>query len=226
MSGLSISKANILTAIEAIGLMNKKLTIWTEQTLFELVKYIRRTAKPTTIAANKIDLSPAPLNFEKIKSTGRSCVPCSAEAELVLRRAADKKLIEYLPGDDYFKVVSQLGDQQKKALQLIKEKVMDKWGSTGVQETINFTFKELLGLITVYPVEDERTLSDKKGNVLPEAHLIKKGSTAKDLAYKIHTDLGEGFLYAIDARKGLRVGADHELLDCDVIKIVSAKARG
>jgi len=226
MSGLSILKADILTAIEAAGLMNKKLSIWTEQNLLELVKYIRRIAKPTTIAANKIDLFPAPLNYEKIKSTGRSCVPCSSEAELVLRRAADKKLIEYLPGESDFKIISQLGDPQKKALELIREKVLGKWGSTGVQETINFTFKELLGLITVYPVEDEHSLSDKKGNILPEAHLIKKGSTTKDLAYKIHTDLGEGFLYAIDVRKGIRIGADHELLDCDIIKIVSAKARG
>ena len=56
--------------------------------------------------------------------------------------------------------------------------------------------------------------------------MIKKGSTAKDLAYKVHTELGEGFLYGIDVRKGIRIGADHILSDCDVIKIVSTRARG
>ncbi|MGQ9781724.1 MAG: redox-regulated ATPase YchF [Nitrososphaeria archaeon] len=226
LSGLSISKAGVLKAAEAAGLMNKKLSTWSEQNLYEFVKYLRRISKPTTIAANKIDLFPASLNFEKIKSTGRSCIPCSAEAELVLRRAAEKKLIKYLPGDSDFKIIAPLQDSQKRALELIREKVLSKWGSTGVQQTINYTFKELLGLIAVYPVEDEHTLSDKKGNVLPEAYLVKRGSTAKDLAYKIHTDLGEGFLYAIDVRKGIRIGAEHILSDRDVIKIVSARARG
>ena len=103
---------------------------------------------------------------------------------------------------------------------------MSKWKSTGVQEVINYTFRELLELITVYPVEDEHKLSDKKGNILPEAYLIKRGSTAKDLAYRIHTDLGEGFLYAIDVKKGVRIGADHILNNGDIIKIISARARG
>jgi hypothetical protein len=226
MSGLSVSKGDILKAAEAANLMNKKLSTWTEQNLFDFVKYLRRLSKPTTIAANKIDLFPAPLNFEKIRSTGRPCIPCSAEAELVLRRAAEKKLIDYLPGDSDFKIIAPLQDSQKRALELIREKVLNKWGFTGVQEAINYTFRELLGLITVYPVEDEHGLSDKKGNVLPEAYLVKKGSTAKDLAYKIHTDLGEGFLYAIDVRKGIRIGAEHILSDGDVIKIISTKARG
>lgn len=226
MSGLSISKANILSSVESVGLMNKKLSTWSEQNLLDFVKHLRRISKPTAIAANKIDLFPASLNYEKIKSTGRLCVPCSSEAELVLRRAAEKKLIEYIPGDKDFKIIANLAEPQRKALELIKEKVLDKWGSTGVQETINLTFKELLDMITVFPVEDERSLSDKKGNVLPEALLIKKGSTAKDLAFKIHTDLGEGFLYAIDVKRGLRIGSDHVLNDGDVIKIISTKARG
>lgn len=226
VSGLSISKAHILKAIESVGLMNKKLSSWTEQNLFEFVKHVRRISKPTIIAANKIDLFPAPVNYEKLKSTEKLCIPCSAESELVLRRASEKKLIEYLPGDNDFKIVSQLNDQQKKALDLIRERVLSKWKSTGVQEVINYTFRELLELITVYPVEDEHKLSDKKGNILPEAYLIKRGSTAKDLAYKIHTDLGEGFLYAMDVKKGVRIGADHILNNGDIIKIISARARG
>jgi len=119
-----------------------------------------------------------------------------------------------------------LSEQQKRALEVIRDRVLKKWGSTGVQEIINFIFRDVLQLITVYPVEDERSLSDKKGNVLPEAYLIKKGSTAKDLAYKIHSDLGDGFLYAIDVKRGVRIGAEHILSDGDVIKIVSTKARG
>ncbi|MEM3078579.1 MAG: TGS domain-containing protein, partial [Nitrososphaerales archaeon] len=78
----------------------------------------------------------------------------------------------------------------------------------------------------VYPVEDEKKLSDKTGRVLPDAYVMREGSTARDLAYKIHTDLGEGFLYAIDAKKGTRLSADYILEDKDVIKIVSTAKRG
>ncbi|MBC7090414.1 MAG: redox-regulated ATPase YchF [Nitrososphaeria archaeon] len=227
LSGLSIARAHILKAIEDCGLINKKFSSWTDSSLIMFVRRLRELSKPIVIAANKIDLFPAPLNYEKIKSTGRTCFPCSAEAELVLRRASEKKLIEYIPGDPDFKIISSnLNEQQKKALEVIRDRVLKKWGSTGVQEIINFIFKDILHLITVYPVEDERSLSDKEGNVLPEAYLIKSGSTAKDLAYKIHSDLGDGFLYAIDVKRGIRIGAEHILSDGDVIKIVSTKARG
>ncbi|WP_456420251.1 TGS domain-containing protein, partial [Methanocaldococcus infernus] len=77
--------------------------------------------------------------------------------------------------------------------------------------------------IVVYPVEDENKFSDKEGNVLPDAFLMRKGDTARDLAYKIHTDLGERFLYAIDARKKIRLGADYELKHNDIIKIVAVR---
>lgn len=227
LSGLSITRTHILKAIEDCDLMNKKFSSWNDQNIMMFVRRLRELSKPIIIAANKIDLFPASLNYEKIKSTGRPCLPCSAEAELVLRRASERRLIEYVPGNSDFKITSfQLNEQQRKALELIKDRVLKKWGTTGVQEIINFTFKEMLQLITVYPVEDENSLSDKKGNVLPEAYLIKKGSTAKDLAYKIHSDLGEGFLYAIDVKRGMRIGAEHVLSNGDVIKIVSTKARG
>ncbi|MEM4297441.1 MAG: TGS domain-containing protein, partial [Nitrososphaerota archaeon] len=79
--------------------------------------------------------------------------------------------------------------------------------------------------IVVYPVQDESRLSDKHGNVLPDAKVLRKGATAKDLAYAIHTDLGDSFIYAIDVLSGRRIGADHVLKDSDVIKIVAAAKR-
>jgi ribosome-binding ATPase YchF (GTP1/OBG family) len=39
----------------------------------------------------------------------------------------------------------------------------------------------------------------------------------------VHSDIGESFLFAIDARKKLRLGEKYELKDGDVIKIVSTK---
>ena len=47
----------------------------------------------------------------------------------------------------------------------------------------------MLDLIVVYPVEDEIHLKDKQGRILPDAYFMPDGSTAKDLAYKVHTDI-------------------------------------
>ncbi len=79
----------------------------------------------------------------------------------------------------------------------------------------------MLDLIVVYPVEDETHLKDKKDRILPDAHFMKNGSTAKDLAYKVHSDLGDNFIRAIDARTKRIIGADYKLKDGDVIRIIS-----
>jgi ribosome-binding ATPase YchF (GTP1/OBG family) len=80
-------------------------------------------------------------------------------------------------------------------------------------------------MITVYPVENIERLSDHKGKVLPDAFLVPTGTTAKEFAYMIHSDLGEGFLYAVDARSRKRLGEDYVLEDRDVVKIVSTQGR-
>ncbi|PMP97160.1 MAG: redox-regulated ATPase YchF, partial [Nitrososphaera sp.] len=84
---------------------------------------------------------------------------------------------------------------------------------------------ELLDMIVVYPVEDEERLSDKDGHVLPDAYLVRRGSSARDLAYRVHTELGETFLHAVDVRRKMRIGADHVLKNNDVIKIVATAQR-
>jgi len=99
---------------------------------------------------------------------------------------------------------------------------MKRYGGTGVQEVINKIVFDVLGYIVVYPVEDENRFTDTKGNVLPDALLVKKGTTARDLAYMIHTEIGENFVYAVDAKRKMRVGEDYVLRHNDVIKIVSA----
>ncbi len=87
-------------------------------------------------------------------------------------------------------------------------------------------FFQLLDMIVVYPVEDLDRLTDHKGNVLPDAYLVPQGTTARQLAYKIHTELGESFIYAVEAHEKKRIGEDYVLKDRDVISIVSARKRG
>jgi len=42
------------------------------------------------------------------------------------------------------------------------------------------------------------------------------------LAFQVHTEIGKGFLNAIDAKTKMRIKETHVLKDGDVIKIVSA----
>jgi ribosome-binding ATPase YchF (GTP1/OBG family) len=227
LSGLAIIEQHITTAISASGLATKKPTTWTESDILAFCKVLRTKSKPFLIAANKADLVWAETNIEKMKHSGLIVIPCASEAEVLLRKASKKGILHYLPGDNSFDVKPgvQLNSQQQKALEIVKM-LMQKYGSTGVQEALDVTCFQLLKMIVVYPVEDEFKLTDKKGNVLPDARLLHEGSTAKDLAQSVHADLAKGFLYAIDARTKQRVGADRELKNGDVIKIVSATSRG
>jgi ribosome-binding ATPase YchF (GTP1/OBG family) len=227
LSGLAIKRNHIIEALRKTALNTEKPTKWTNDDLLKFLDTLRSVSKPTLIAANKIDLPYAEENLEKLKELDYMFIPCCAEAELALRRAAEKELIDYRPGDSDFTIVKseKLTDVQTKALQVIKEKILRKFASTGVQQAINMAFFQLLNMIVVYPVEDLEHLSDHKGKVLPDAYVVPYGTTARQLAYKIHTELGEGFIYAVDVRKKRRIGENHVLKDRDVVSIVSAKKR-
>src|SRR5207245_1486079 len=126
---------------------------------------------------------------------------------------------------DVESVLHGLNLQTKKALDLA-DKVLSKLDGTGVQKTLNSACFDLLKLIVVFPVEDETKLSNKNGEVLPDARLLPLGSTARDLARVIHEDLSKGFLHAVDAKTKQRVGAEHQLKNGDVLRIVSTLSRG
>ena len=226
LSGLSINRRHISAALHKTGLPADKPMAWNDKEFFGFVDILRTVSKPMLIAANKIDMSPAEENVERLKETGYTVIPCCAEAELALRRAAEKGLIKYLPGDKDFEVKdpASLIDRQKKALEIVRDKILQH-RTTGVQEAINTAFFKLLDMIVVYTVEDAERLSDHNGRVLPDARLVPKGTTAKELAYIIHTDLGENFIHAVDAKTRMRRGEDHVLQDRDVISIISAKKR-
>ena len=227
LTGLGIRRQYVAEAIRRANLNVDKPATWTDEDFYRFVDNLRRISKPMLIVANKIDLPTAEVNLERMKKLDYMVIPCSAEAELALRRAAEKQLIDYKPGDCDFKITQpeKLSQGQIKALEAIREKVLQKKGSTGVQDAINMAYFKLLNMITVYPVEDLEHLSDHNGRVLPDAYLIPKGTTAHQFAYLIHTELGESFIYAIDARDKRRIGEDAILKDRDVISIVSAKKR-
>ncbi|HXQ92348.1 MAG TPA: redox-regulated ATPase YchF [Nitrososphaerales archaeon] len=230
LSGLSIYEEAIEVSVHKRGLKIDKPSGWGNSDLYGFCETLLEISKPILIAANKCDLPTAKETINRLsKELGDSIiVPCAAEAELLLRRASQINLISYLPGDASFRIKdeSRISSAQRKALDLVKSQVLDVWHGTGVQSAINDAYLRLLKGIVVYPVEDETKYSDKKGNVLPDARIMHKGDTAKDLAFKVHTDLGNAFLYAIDARTSLRVGAEYQLKNNDVLKIVSSARKG
>ncbi len=226
MSGLGVKRFQVEEGLKLAGLRGKP-SAWSKDDILRLVGFLRRFSKPVLLAANKIDLPTASKNADRLKQADELAVPVSAEAELALRRAAEKGLIQYKPGDHDFSVnpKAELTPEQKTALEMIMMRVLQPAGTTGVQECINSAFLRLLNMIVVYPVEDPEHLTDHSGNVLPDALLIPRGTTMKELASRVHTELGEHFLYGVNARGGMRLADSYVLKDGDVVSIASAAQR-
>ena len=225
-TGLGIKEPEIDQVLNSMSLKLKKPTDWSDDEIMKFLKSLRKVAKPMVIAANKADLC-EDLSIVKNISDNSTIIPCSAETELMLRKATKSGLIQYVPGDSDFqgKNDKKLSKEQDNALHLAKN-VLTKIGVTGVQKTLNSIIFDIMKLIVVYPVEDESKLSNKDGQILPDARLLDSSATAKELAFTIHQDIGNGFLHAIDAKTKQRIGADHQLKNGDVIKIVSTLSRG
>lgn len=226
LSGLSVKESQIITSLNETGLGDKKLSSWSPNDLLLFCQTLRKLAKPMIVAANKADFITADSNLLRLKNLDSEVIPCISEAEVMLKLGSKNGMLRYLPGDSSFDINPKalLREDQKKALVKVQA-VLTKYGSTGVQQILNRVCFGLLRMIVVYPVEDENRLVDKKENVLPDAYLLSQDSTAKDLAAKVHEQLGKGFLYGIDVRSKQRVGAEYRLKDRDVIKIVSATSR-
>jgi ribosome-binding ATPase len=228
LSGLSVSLEDVEEALMRIRLRAEKPSSWTDAQLMQFVVEIRRITKPSLIAANKADLPAARDNIDRLRRSDRIVIACASEAELLLRKAAERGLVRYVPGDADFTTLeaSHLSEAQAQALRMVEDRVMKVYRGTGVQEAVNQAFLGLLKAVVVFPVEDETRLSDKAGNILPDAYVMKGGSTTLDLARAIHSDLAENFIYAIDARTGKRLASDHRLGNGDIVKIVSGGKRG
>jgi len=225
LTGLAVDEKEIEQVMAQLHLKPEKPTEWRDSDLEKFATLLRERSKPSLIAANKADLPSAMENIERLRATGRRVIPCASEAELLLRRAAERGFLSYTPGDEAFRLIQTktLTREQLQAIEMVDRRVMKVFRGTGVQKAIDEAYFSLLGAVVVFPVEDERKLSDKKGNILPDAYVMKGGSTTLDLARAVHSDLAEGFLYAIDARTGMRLAADHQLKNHDIVKIVSSR---
>ena len=191
---------------------------WTDADRQALATAVRERTKPTVVVANKIDAA-TDEDVRRLQEAAEVVVPASAESELALRRGVDAGAIAYNPGDETIEI-GDVSDQQYAGLAEIQE-LLKRWGGTGVQQAIDTAVYDVLDRITVYPVRDATNWTDGEGRMLPDAHLLPAGATPVELAYAIHSEIGDGYLSAVDARTGREIGEDHELTEGDVIRIVS-----
>jgi len=224
LSGLGITRAIIEDALNQLSLLNKPPHLWGDDALMDFVRYVRAVGKPMVIAANKADIPEAEDNIKRMMRELKNyrVIPTSADAELALRRAANKGLIRYIPGSQDFTVTSNLTPEQSKALERIRD-IMRKWGGTGVVKALNTAVFDVLGMIAVYPVADEKRLTDTEGRVLPDVYLLPRNATVLDLASAIHSDIAKRAMFAVDALSGRRIGLSDRLQHRSVIRIVTSK---
>ncbi len=218
LTGVGATEADVAAVLRGLEYPDDPRE-WDDDTREQLATDIRARTKPQIVVANKADIAPEG-NIDRLREAAEIVIPATADGELALRRAAEAGIIEYDPGDESFDIVGDVSDQQRKGLERIGN-VMAEYGGTGVQQAIDTVVYDLLDHMTAYPVENETRWTDGQGVMLPDAHLLPRGSTPLDLAYAVHTDIGEGYVHAVDARAERRISDDHELSEGDVVKIVS-----
>jgi ribosome-binding ATPase YchF (GTP1/OBG family) len=190
-SGLKVDEEQVKSVLLKLS-FQKKPSIWDEEQLMKFATELRRKSKPMLIVANKIDTKKAKGNYEKLKKEFSDLTIIPCSAD------------------------SELALKEEK----IQETVLDVYDSTGVQEILNFAVFDLLKYLAVFPASANK-LADSKGNILPDCFLLPEGSTALDFAFFLHTDFGENFIKAIDARTKRALGKSYVLKNRDALEIIT-----
>jgi len=225
LTGLSIGPHAVATALRNAPIDRTKPSSWTMAQRRALAEALLVAAKPRLVAANKVDrISPEAFAAFREEISPTPAAPTMAEAELTLRRAARAGLVTYRPGDGEFKETDakRLNSAQEHALQEIRT-LLGRWGSTGVQAVLERMVFDRLGQMVIFPVEDEHGWTDSRGRMLPDALIVPLHTQARAVAFKVHSDLGENFIRAIDGRSHRAMAADHPLDPGSVVRIVARK---
>ncbi len=228
LSGLGATIPIVKSAMMKSNLLEKTPKLWEEEEKMEFADIIRKLMFPSVIAANKSDKKTAPENIEKLNQRfpDETIVNTSGLAELVLRNADKADKIKYIPGS---KEIEILGDATKpdksiSVILAIKENIFDKDNTTGISKLLEICVFDILKLIAVFPVEDSTHLTDHDGRILPDVFLVPEGTTAKEFAGKVHTDLQKTFINGLLVNENnKRIAATHEMKNRDIIKIVAAQ---
>lgn len=195
----------------------KKLASWNMEEVKLLVREIFRTVKPIYRIGNRSDISSKEI-LESLRSRDHEIHFVSGGYELLMEKAEKNGMLEN--ANDRAIITAKATDYQRRALEEMLNLYRNGFTEFS-RDVIGRIVFESLGYSVVFPVSDDSTWSDSKGNVLPDAILVPKGTTALELAFRVHTDIGQGFIRAIDCRKKMAIRKDHPLSMGDVIRIVS-----
>jgi len=224
LAGIKILPWHIEKAMRDLKIDEKILTEWTPEDKRNFAHKCRVWSKPILIAANKCDLPSGEKNVKRMKEAFPSTqiIACSAASELSLRKAAKANILKYYSGWNHFEVLGTLNEKQKLGLDTIQHNVLEKFGGTGVQECLDTAIFKLLGYFPVFPA-GTKGLIDSSGRTLADCFLMPPGSKAIDFAYALHTDMGDGFIRAIDVKTKQVIGREHLLKTGDAIELVFKK---
>ncbi|MFW9906347.1 MAG: TGS domain-containing protein, partial [Candidatus Thorarchaeota archaeon] len=223
MTGLKISRINIMKAVNSANLDTSIVKSWSEDDLLKLCQEIRKIGKPIIIAANKIDRPTSKEKYDHLKQEfGEIIVPTSALTDIVLRNLVKQEKVEYVSASGRLSIIGNLSPKEESIITQIQTEILEPYGTTGIFETLNRAVFTVLELQPIYPVADVSHFSDNEGKVLPDVFLVKKGTTIKEFAGLIHQDLFKNFIHGIDARTNRRISEKYELKFGDVVKIVAA----
>lgn len=126
--GIGVKEWHVRKSIAENNLADKNIHELDSDESRKFVSTLREISKPSLIVANKIDLHPAAENFKRLREHNKHMfvIPSSTDAELTLRRAQNRGLIKYSPGDEIFDIFENtvLNEKQKWALNFIRKDVL------------------------------------------------------------------------------------------------------
>lgn len=214
LSGVNISFNTVKEAVKKLNI--KEIN---EENALALASLIMKMDKPMLVLCNKMDsIDNVKEKIESLKKRfDYQFMPCSAAAELTIKEAEKNEFIKMK--NNKIERLKELSKEQEKAINIIEE-IIEKNGSTGVREAINELVFQIKKYKVVFPVEDERRLTDGFGRVLPDAYLVNENANPRDVAQKIHSDIAKNYKGAIDCDTGLKIKNDAPVKNGQVIKIL------
>ncbi len=194
------------------GNFPENLHAWNEENMENFSRIAMTVIRPIKRIVNKGDLLE---NTEEIRSKNMNVI--SADYELSIQRAYSAGIINDM------ETLEPTGKATQKQMDAL-ERIQSDYRSgkiNRIQNILTDMIKIQMENVIVYPVYDESKWCDKDGRVLPDAFIMKNTDTALDLAFAVHTEIGEGFIRAINGRNRMILGKNYELKDSDVIRIIS-----
>ncbi|CAH0473588.1 unnamed protein product [Peronospora belbahrii] len=244
LSGYGATPTLVSKMLDRLSLKEPlNLLSWAEEDVHKLVNVFLEVRFPTVLVLNKADQGDdTDRNIEKIveKYGSDRCFVASAAAECFLRAVSKQRFIRYEPGSMFFSTLENDDEVQAKAdadkglgplkpiekkvlkrLERISDMVLFRYGSTGVRAAINAAV-EMADVVVVYPVKSLKSFATnttpgatKKG-IFADAVIVKRGTTIKDLAFRVSQFLGTNLAYA-EGEDGRRRAEDEPITSNNTI---------